>query len=86
LRARRAALQNGFEARWIDVEQHENFPIASVLLPKALRAPVGIIYQVLPSAADIVAEGDWCVVAARTLTMQLSRRAGVAARSIEGHA
>jgi phytoene/squalene synthetase len=29
---------------------------------------------------------DWCVVAARTLTMQLFRRVGVAARSIEGNA
>ncbi|MGF6551335.1 squalene synthase HpnC [Paraburkholderia youngii] len=29
---------------------------------------------------------DWCVVAARTLTMQLSRRVGMAARSIEGNA
>jgi phytoene/squalene synthetase len=70
----------------MDVDQHENFPLASVLLPKALLAPVGIIYQVVRTAADIVDEGDWCVVAARSLTMQLSRRAGVAARSIEGHA
>ncbi|KXU84763.1 hypothetical protein CI15_20875 [Paraburkholderia monticola] len=70
----------------MDVDQHEDFPLASVLLPKALRAPVGIIYQVVRSAADIVEEGDGCVVTARTLTMQLSRRVGVAARSIEGHA
>jgi squalene synthase HpnC len=59
LRARRAVLQNGFEARWMDVDQHENFPIASVLLPKALRTPVGIIYQVVRTAADIADEGDW---------------------------
>ncbi|MBC8723789.1 squalene synthase HpnC [Paraburkholderia sp. 31.1] len=43
----------------MDVDQHENFPIASVLLPKALRAPVGIIYQVVRTAADISAEGQW---------------------------
>ncbi|MGF6917533.1 squalene synthase HpnC [Paraburkholderia sp. 40] len=42
----------------MDVDQHENFPIASVLLPKALRAPVGIIYQVVRTAADISAEGQ----------------------------
>jgi hypothetical protein len=28
---------------------------------------------------------DWCVVAARTVVMWLSRRVGVAARSIEGN-
>ncbi|NML31403.1 squalene synthase HpnC [Paraburkholderia antibiotica] len=43
----------------MDDDQHENFPIASVLLPKALRAPVGIIYQVVRTAADIAHEGDW---------------------------
>jgi squalene synthase HpnC len=53
------ALQNGFEARWMDVDQYENFPVASVLLPKALRAPVDIIYQVVRTAADIADEGDW---------------------------
>ncbi|MBB5443008.1 MULTISPECIES: squalene synthase HpnC [unclassified Paraburkholderia] len=46
----------------MDVDQHENFPIASVLLPKALRAPVGIIYQVVRTAADISAEGQWNAV------------------------
>lgn len=51
-----AALQNGFEARWMDVDQHENFPVPSVLLPKALRAPVDIIYQVVRTAAHIAAE------------------------------
>ena len=29
---------------------------------------------------------DWCVVAARTVVMRLSRRVGVQARSIEGNA
>jgi squalene synthase HpnC len=54
-----AALQKGFEARWMDVDLYENFPVASVLLPKALRAPIGIIYQVVRTAADIADEGDW---------------------------
>jgi squalene synthase HpnC len=43
----------------MDVEQYENFPIPSVLLPKALRAPVDIIYQVVRTAADIAEEDDW---------------------------
>ena len=43
----------------MDVDQYENFPVASVLLPKALRAPVDIIYQVVRTAADIADEGDW---------------------------
>ncbi|OLL31927.1 squalene synthase HpnC [Burkholderia sp. SRS-W-2-2016] len=42
----------------MDVDQYENFPIASVLLPKALRAPIGIIYQVVRTAADIAHEGE----------------------------
>jgi squalene synthase HpnC len=54
-----AALQNGFEARRMDVDQYENFPVASVLLPKALRAPISIIYQVVRTAGDIADEGDW---------------------------
>jgi squalene synthase HpnC len=43
----------------MDVDQYENFPVPSVLLPKALRAPVDIIYQVVRTAADIADEGDW---------------------------
>ena len=43
----------------MDVDQYENFPVASVLLPKALRAPIGIIYQVVRTAGDIADEGDW---------------------------
>lgn len=43
----------------MEVDQYENFPVASVLLPKALRAPIGIIYQVVRTAGDIADEGDW---------------------------
>lgn len=43
----------------MDVEQYENFPVASVLLPKALRAPIGIIYQVVRTAGDIADGGEW---------------------------
>jgi squalene synthase HpnC len=43
----------------MEADQYENFPIAGAFLPKALRAPVGVIYQVARTAADIVEEGDW---------------------------
>ncbi|WP_429303479.1 squalene synthase HpnC [Paraburkholderia sp. GAS199] len=43
----------------MDVDHYEDFPVASVLLPKALRAPIGIIYQVVRTAGDIADEGDW---------------------------
>jgi squalene synthase HpnC len=43
----------------MEADHYENLPIASVLLPKALRVPVGVIYQVARTAADIVEEGDW---------------------------
>jgi phytoene/squalene synthetase len=43
----------------MEADHYENLPIASVLLPKALRVPVRVIYQVARTAADIVEEGDW---------------------------
>ncbi|RQH03923.1 squalene synthase HpnC [Paraburkholderia dinghuensis] len=43
----------------MEVAHYENFPVASVLLPRALRAPVGVIYHVARTADDIVDEGDW---------------------------
>ncbi|MGH8783273.1 squalene synthase HpnC [Paraburkholderia sp.] len=43
----------------MEVDHYENFPVASVLLPKALRAPVGVIYHVARTADDIADEGDW---------------------------
>ncbi|WP_233804450.1 hypothetical protein [Paraburkholderia sp. HP33-1] len=42
----------------MDIDQHEKFPIPSVLLPKALRESANIIYQVVRTAADITGEGD----------------------------
>jgi len=42
----------------MEVDHYENFPVASVLLPKALRAPVGVIYHVARTADDIADEGD----------------------------
>lgn len=43
----------------MEVDHYENFPVASILLPKALRAPVGVIYHVARTADDIADEGDW---------------------------
>jgi len=39
------------------VDHYENFPVASVLLPRALRAPVRHIYRYARSADDIADEG-----------------------------
>lgn len=43
----------------MEADHYEKFPVASVLLPKALRAPVGVIYHVARTADDIADEGDW---------------------------
>lgn len=43
----------------MEADHYDNFPVASVLLPKALRAPVGVIYHVARTADDIADEGDW---------------------------
>jgi squalene synthase HpnC len=40
------------------VDHYENFPVASVLLPKPMRRAVGDIYRFARSADDIADEGD----------------------------
>jgi squalene synthase HpnC len=40
------------------VDHYENFPVASLLLPKALRIPVDIIYRFARSADDFADEGS----------------------------
>jgi len=40
------------------VDHYENFPVASVLLPKRLRHPVEVIYAFARSADDIADEGE----------------------------
>ncbi|MEW5890503.1 MAG: squalene synthase HpnC [Pseudomonadota bacterium] len=40
------------------VDHYENFPVASLLLPAALRAPVEAIYRFARTADDIADEGD----------------------------
>jgi phytoene synthase len=41
----------------VAVEHYENFPVASILLPAALRAPVEVIYRFARSADDFADEG-----------------------------
>ena len=40
------------------VDHYENFPVASLLLPGRLRAPIEIIYRFARGADDIADEGD----------------------------
>lgn len=40
------------------VDHYENFPVASLLLPRKLRSPVEAIYRFARSADDIADEGD----------------------------
>ena len=40
------------------VSHYENFPVASLLLPKRLRAPIEVIYRFARSADDIADEGS----------------------------
>lgn len=40
------------------VDHYENFPVASILLPSRLRAPVEAVYAFARSADDIADEGD----------------------------
>ena len=42
----------------MSVGHYENFPVASLLLPAALREPVGAIYRFARGADDIADEGD----------------------------
>ena len=42
----------------MSVEHYENFPVASILLPKRMRAPVEVIYAFARAADDFADEGD----------------------------
>lgn len=42
----------------MSVNHYENFPVASILLPKSLRHAVGAIYAFARSADDLADEGD----------------------------
>jgi squalene synthase HpnC len=41
-----------------NIKHYENFPVASVLLPRHLRRPIEVIYAFARSADDIADEGD----------------------------
>jgi squalene synthase HpnC len=47
----------------VSVNHYENFPVASLLLPKRLRRAVKVIYAFARSADDIADEGDATVAA-----------------------
>ncbi len=42
------------------VDHYENFPVASILLPRNLRRPVAAIYHFARAADDIADEGNLC--------------------------
>lgn len=42
----------------MSVGHYENFPVASILLPRRLRRPVAVIYRFARSADDIADEGE----------------------------
>jgi phytoene synthase len=42
----------------VSVGHYENFPVASLLLPRELRAPVGVIYRFARTADDFADEGS----------------------------
>ncbi len=42
----------------MSVDHYENFPVASILMPKRLRKPVEAIYRFARAADDIADEGD----------------------------
>jgi squalene synthase HpnC len=58
----------------MSVDHYENFPVASVLLPKHLRRPIEAIYRFARSADDIADEGD---------ALPAERLAGLAAYNAE---
>ncbi|MDA8382849.1 MAG: squalene synthase HpnC [Betaproteobacteria bacterium] len=41
------------------IDHYENFPVASILLPRRLRYPVSVIYTFARRADDFADEGDW---------------------------
>lgn len=42
----------------MSIDHYENFPVASILLPKRLRRPVEVIYRFARQADDFADEGD----------------------------
>jgi len=42
----------------VSIGHYENFPVASLLLPRSLRVPIAVIYRFARSADDFADEGD----------------------------
>jgi hydroxysqualene synthase len=55
---RRQALHGRGQSRSVSVDHYENFPVASLLCPPALRPAVTAIYRFARTADDIADEGD----------------------------
>jgi len=63
--------------RAVGVGHYENFPVATLLCPPSLRAPVRAIYAFARTADDLADEGDW--PAAQRLQQLRRYRAALAA-------
>jgi hydroxysqualene synthase len=66
--------------RRVSVDHYENFPVASVLCPPALRPAVAAIYHFARTADDLADEGD-AAVAERLESLAVYRRDLIAAAS-----
>jgi len=64
-----------FKNQSVSIEHYENFPVASLLLPAAVRAPVAAIYRFARSADDLADEGE--LAAAERLARLDAYRAGL---------
>jgi squalene synthase HpnC len=49
----------------MEADLYENLPVAKILLPKPLRAPVAVVYHVVRTLAEIADEGDWSPIERR---------------------
>ena len=56
--AAKASRKTTYYSPQVSVGHYENFPVASLLLPRHLREPVGVIYRFARSADDFADEGD----------------------------
>ena len=65
------------------IGHYENFPVASLLCPAHLRAPIAAIYQFARTADDIADEGT--ATAAERLQQLADYRAQIALAARQGH-
>jgi len=54
----KASRKTTYYSSQVSVGHYENFPVASLLLPRELRAPVGVIYRFARTADDFADEGN----------------------------